>query len=413
MTPIPLGILAAQISGSPFYVGAVTSSSNEVWSSSLINYSNGDYGLVSGERDTSLFITIPMMIRLGIDGTPIWKKRVSGLGDSYPLASGINSSGVVFSAGNTRFTVGNSRGGFIRWNADGSYASPAYQFAPTASGSCQGAGVDSSDNFYIYHTSGSGLRAITKFDSSLSIAWQRGFEGSLVKGRVRNDGVSLIIYSYVGSWGLFTVSATGTASSFPFMSSGYSASDVGFDGAGNFYLVGSNSGGQLIKFNSSLVFSERTQVGTTATTSFTRMIVGSDNSIYAFGPISGGAILVKFDSGMDVVWQRKISNLNVTDVAPDVTIANDGNVLVTGTSTINGRRSQVVCYLPSDGSILGSATISGTTFEVTASSEPVAVNQSSPMSSSYGLGFGADGNTWQTSTTTGIDSSLSVSVENI
>ena len=163
--------------------------------------------------------------------------------------------------------------------------------------------VDSSGNYYVTGETAFRTIATIKFNSSGDIVWQR---------TLYNDAGSIVAYA------------------------------ITVDSSGNVYVVGSSvssiwtdpliikyspSGTLLWKFNVNPVSNNYNNC------SF-QVVVDSSGKVYAIHELESYITIVKYDDSGGSVWQRKLSDTEISSVGYGIAVDSSGNVYITG-STYN------------------------------------------------------------------------------
>ena len=405
MSPIPLGILSAQIAGSPFFVAGLKYTSTSA-AYDISATSTGDF-YVSGVAGGA-----PFAVKLDVEGNLIWEvtQDVSG---SYQAAA-INSSGDLQFAGGAN--PGNQRNCLTKMTPSGTITY-SKQIGFTNSSNANGVGVDSSDNVFIHLLNSNGINSgVHKYDSSGTLVWAKGFfsNSSNLRNRpvgmsVKSDGEVFVTYrddesNFAKLFAKLTTSGglAGTRT----IDDGYPTYDVDHDSTGKAYWAFGY--GHIAQLDTSLNSLTQRRVGTSAGTSIKKLFVDSSDNVYGYGAVSGGTIIVKFDSSMNLQWQRKL--VGVTS-SGRMTETIDGGILISGQVGLDGIASPFFAYLPADGSITGSGVIGGTTVSVEISTESISTTNITLTSEGYPQ--------WNTSTaetgitTTVSDPNFALSLENI
>lgn len=152
-------------------------------------------------------------------------------------------------------------------------------------------------------------------------------------------------------------------------SDGDQVNAVAVDSNNDIYAVGgsdSQVGAIIFKYSSSGVLQWQKIVGSAVSTEFQDIFIDTDDNIYVGGNISGGFILIKFDTNGNIIWQRRTNYLVNT---PRLTVDFEGNPIISFNSNrLLDSYSQQTLKLPPDGSGTGTYNIDNITLIYSASS---------------------------------------------
>jgi uncharacterized delta-60 repeat protein len=248
-----------------------------------------------------------VLLKYDSAGGLVWQKTWGGTGNDYGFGVAVDGSGNIYVTGYTEsFGAGNADVVLLKYSPSGGLLWQK-TWGGTNSDEGWGVAVDSSGNIYVAgytYSFGAGNYDVVllKYDSAGGLVWQKTWGGG----------------SGDFGWG------------------------VAVDGSGNIYVTGgtlSFGAGSydvvLLKFDSSGGLVWQNTWGDTNEDSGRGVAVDGSGNIYVTGyTMSFGAgymdvVLLKFDSGGTLQWQRTWGGISV-DCGEGVAVDDSGNIYVTG-----------------------------------------------------------------------------------
>lgn len=374
------------------------------------------------------------LVKLDSSGNAVWGKTLSSSSTGTETFYGkmaVASSGNIYVAGygsGTSQTAGGNDFLIVKYDNNGNVQWQRRLGGTGGELGTAGCGIDSSENVYIAgygasQTAGGNDFYIIKYNSSGTIQFQRSLGGTGSEQAWSIHILSSGAFAIAGQ----TTSATLNASAQDtylgiFDSSGSPLAQVGngltspsgateawydvcADSGNNFYTAGrnSNNGGRawLFKHNSSgtVLWSRAVDSSTNFTTANDQGVgcaVDSEDNVYLLTDNVNNTGILKYNSSGTLQWKRAISVSGGTNTTP-LAITVRGSAIYC--SILVGSFSYIF-KLPTDGTGLGTFTVSGVTFTYADGTDLSASNSNVTSLQAYNRTFTATTRTLTAATTT-------------
>lgn len=379
MSLILLGILNQQVSGgglSKYFIGAIQDDTQNLFGRTVTTDPSGNFYVTASEQINSFTYT-PTVTKLDFEGAEQWQIRLSG-NDGRATNIKTHPSGnlaLVPSSGNNRYTNigfdGTVGTGFIGGSLNSAAGSDV--------------SFDTTNNVIYYWglNSSTGIRStLYRFDYSLNFLGQNSVttDGSNQRNRPRYiatapGGQSIVTYADDdGNRPKFCslLNSGGGIVSRLNLPANHQNGGVAIEGGIPYVVSAASDGAYIFKMTSMTNATPTAQrkLGTTSSTAFQSLTSDGNGNLYAQGTEGANIFVVKFDTSLNVIWQRTISGYTSTP-AGNLAILPDGDLVVVNSAFISPRTSALFAYLPADGSVTGSVNLSGTTIDLVASNVAV------------------------------------------
>jgi uncharacterized delta-60 repeat protein len=393
----------------PYWIGTLGSASYKIYGNGVAVDSSGNVYVCGTHEFTSTNVD-GFLAKYNSSGTIQWQRRYGDNDNSSQDASGIavDSSGNVYTVGS--FVLGGYYRSQIllsKYNSSGTIQWQKHLGSNTDFGTADDYGnsvaVDSSGNVYVVGTDNWASMAeitVAKYDSSGTIQWQRGLNGTYSDG---GSGITVDSSGNVYIVGATTLNASGYSALIlaKYNSSGsvqwqqrlgntttYTyGGGIAIDSSGNLYVVGTSSSHIVVaKYNNSGTIQWQRSLSSSYSDYGIGVAVDSSGNVYISG-YGGGpnqqCIIAKYDSSGSIQWQRNLSNSSLSVRFNKIAVDSSGNIHVFG--FISGSpATSIVAKFPGNGSYTGTYTVGSYSFTYDASSLTDATSSITNSSTSLG-----------------------------